>query len=57
MFYPVQRGVVENIEMVTKILEHLTNTEMSISLDEHPVMMTEPPGCPKIVREKLTELM
>jgi actin-related protein len=57
MFYPVQKGVVENIEMVTKILEHLTNTEMSISLDEHAVMMTEPPGCPKVVREKLTELM
>jgi actin, other eukaryote len=57
MFYPVERGVITNMDKVKMILNHLVTTEMSISFDEHAVMMTEPPGNPKKVREETVQMM
>jgi actin len=57
MYYPVQKGVITNMEKIKQILDHLVTTEMSISLDEHAVMMTEPPANPKKTREEIVRMM
>jgi len=57
MHYPVQKGVIMDVEKIQQILQHLVTTEMSISLDEHAVMFTEPPANPKKTREDTVRLM
>lgn len=57
MHYPVEKGVITDMKKIEQILQHLVTTEMSISLDEHAVMFTEPPANPKKVREETVKLM
>ena len=44
---PVQSGVVQDIEMLEQIFEHLQNNELRLSFEEHKVLLTEPPNNPK----------
>ena len=43
--------------MLQKIFEHLEQYEMTISFEEHKVMLTEPPKNDKKNREELVDLM
>ena len=53
----VQKGIIQDVEQIQKIFEHLMNNELGVSPDEHKTILTEPPKNPKQIREKMTELM
>ena len=57
MHFPVQKGVIHEMEHITQILSHLIDNELRISMEEHACMMTEPPGNPKSVREETMQMM
>jgi actin len=55
---PVQRGIVQDMELLEKILsDQIFNTELRISPDEHKMLLSEPPLNPKKNREELVTLM
>jgi len=56
--YPVQKGIVEDIDMLKEIFEHqIFNTELRVSPEEHKILITEPPNNPKKNREEMVDLM
>ena len=56
--YPVQKGIVEDIDMLKEIFEHqIFNQELRVSPEEHKILITEPPNNPKKNREEMVELM
>jgi actin len=56
--YPVQSGIVQDIDMLKEIMEHqLFNQELRVSPEEHKILLTEPPNNPKNCREELIERM
>jgi actin len=50
-------GVVQNIDYIDKIFNHLMNNELRVSPAEHKILLTEPPNNPKKNREELVDLM
>ena len=54
---PIMGGIVQNIDHIKKIFDHLMNNELRVSPEEHKIMLTEPPNNPKKNREELVELM
>ena len=55
--YPIEHGVVNNWDDMEKIWNQTFFTELRVSPDEHPVMLTEAPNNPKMNREKMTQIM
>lgn len=55
--YPIEHGVVNNWEDMEKIWNQTFFTELRVSPEEHPVMLTEAPNNPKVNREKMTQIM
>ena len=54
---PVQQGVITDMEDMIKIWEHLWNTELLISCENHKFFITEPPKNPKSNREELVKII
>ena len=54
---PVQCGIIQNFEHISKIFEHLFNNELRVSPEEHKILITEPPNNPKKNREMIVEMM
>jgi actin-related protein len=57
MEFPVQKGRVQNIESIQKMIDYLMNNELSKAPDEHKILITEPPGNTSKNREELCSLM
>ncbi|XP_059634697.1 uncharacterized protein LOC132277023 [Cornus florida] len=55
--YPVGHGMVRDWEAMESLWEHTFEKELRVSIEEHPVLLTEPPMNPKINREKMMEIM
>lgn len=54
---PINQGLVENWDDLEKIWHHTLFSELRVSPEEHPVMLTETSLNPKPDREKITEIM
>lgn len=54
--YPIERGIITDWEALEQIWHHIFN-EIQVNPEEHPILLTEPPGCPKLMRERMTQIM
>lgn len=57
MKYPVEHGLITNYDDSEKIWHHTFYNELRIAPEEHGIIVTEPPQCPKATREKITQIM
>lgn len=55
--YPVQHGIVRDWEAMERLWEHTFEKELRVTMEDHPVLLTEAPLNPKINREKMVEIM
>lgn len=57
LMYPLEHGIVENWDNMSKIWDYCFNTELRVNPSEHNVMLTEAPMNPKENRSKMAEIM
>ena len=55
--YPIQKGIIVDLDQMKNIWSHLMNTELRVSPEDHRIFMTEPPKNPKKNRSELTKMM
>lgn len=55
--YPIHHGIVTCWEGIESVWEHTFEQKLQVSIEEHPVLLTEAPLNPKINREKMVEIM
>jgi len=54
--WPIERGVVKRWDAMEEVWRHTFYSELRVDPSEQPVLMTEPPLCPKADREKMAEI-
>ena len=55
--YPLENGMIKNWEAMTSLLTHTFYNELRISIEEHPVLLTDSDRDPKVNKEKLAEIL
>ncbi len=57
LFFPVERGIVNDWDVMEELWDYAFNRELRVSVNEHAVLLTEPQLNPKPNREKMTQIM
>ena len=55
--YPIEHGIVTNLDDLEKLIHYVLYDVLKIAPEEHPTLLTEPPLNLKANREKLTQIM
>lgn len=55
--YPINHGMVRDWEAMERLWQHTFEKELRVSIEERPVLLTEPPLNPKFNKEKMVEIM
>ncbi|CAF2854870.1 unnamed protein product [Rotaria sp. Silwood2] len=55
--YPVEHGIITDLDDIKKILHHTFYNELHVAPQEHPILLTEAPFNLKANREKTTQIM
>ena len=55
--YPINHGMVRDWEAMERLWQHTFEEELRVSIEERPVLLTEPPLNPKFNKEKMVEIM
>ena len=54
---PVKKGIIDDMDGIKDIIKHLMDNELRANLEEHRVVVTEPPNNDKTKREELVQIM
>ncbi|XP_058080102.1 actin-103-like isoform X2 [Magnolia sinica] len=55
--YPVDRSIVKDWDAMEQLWGHTFEKELTVQIEDHPVLLTEAPLNPKVNREKMVEIM
>ncbi|XP_067872561.1 uncharacterized protein [Heterodontus francisci] len=57
LIYPIQHGLIANWTEMEVLWRHTFENELRVDIQEHPIVLTEPPNNPQQNREKTTEIL
>ncbi|XP_038632362.1 actin-like isoform X2 [Scyliorhinus canicula] len=57
LIYPIQHGLIANWTEMEVLWRHTFENELRVDIQDHPIVLTEPPNNPQQNREKTTEIL